>query len=78
QVTGAKDQVHVYDFRRGTFDRLTLQGGNFFPVWVDAGERIVFCSNRDGAIRLYSRRLDGTEQAEPLLTDEQEALARSL
>jgi WD40 repeat protein len=78
QVTGAKDQVHVYDFRRGTFDRLTLQGGNFFPVWVDAGERIVFCSNRDGALRMYSRRLDGTEQAEPLLTDEQEALARSL
>jgi serine/threonine-protein kinase len=70
-VTGASDQIQVYDFRRKTLARLTLAGGNRFPVWTKDGERVFFAGFRDGERRMYSQPLDGSTDAEPVLTAEQ-------
>ena len=79
QVVGAKDQVHVYDFERKTFDRLTTLGGrNGFPVWKNDDQRVVF-GNVDGNLealvsRIFSQPIDGSGNAEPILTEAQQGL----
>ncbi|MCZ6834076.1 MAG: hypothetical protein O7F11_10050 [Acidobacteria bacterium] len=74
-ASGAQDQVYVYDSRRGTFTRLTLDGANIYPVWSRDGREVFFASSRDGeGYRLYRKPVDGSAPASRLLTDEQEAL----
>ena len=72
---GAQDQVYVYDSRRGTFTRLTLDGANIYPAWSHDGREVYFASSRDGqGYRLYRKPVDGSAPASRLLTDEQESL----
>jgi serine/threonine-protein kinase len=74
-ASGAQDQVYIYDSRRGTFTRLTLDGANIYPVWSHDGGEVFFASSRDGeGYRLYRKPVDGSAPASRLLTDEQEAL----
>ncbi len=74
-ASGAQDQVYVYDSRRGSFTRLTVDGANTFPVWSHDGREVFFASSRDGGgYRLYRKPVDGSSPASRLLTDEQEAL----
>jgi serine/threonine-protein kinase len=74
-ASGAQDQIHVYDSRRGTFTLLTVEGANIYPVWSHDGREVFFGSNRDGdGYRLYRKPVDGSAPASRLLTDEQEAL----
>jgi Tol biopolymer transport system component len=51
---------------------LTLDGGKItqltseydtFPVWSPRGDRIAFCSSRDGDFDIYTIRPDGSESA---------------
>jgi serine/threonine-protein kinase len=51
--------------------RLTFTGRNNSPIWTLDGERIVFASERDGSIGLFSQRADTPGSAELLMKFEQ-------
>ncbi len=74
QVSGAEDQIHVYDFRRETLTRLTYDGPSRYPTWSQDGQEVIYHAFRDGGSTLMRRRVDGSGEEEPLLTDEQRQL----
>ena len=41
-VAGATSDVWVYEFARGTFTRLTMEGDNGGPRWTPDGRRVVY------------------------------------
>ena len=43
--------------------RLTYGGKNRYPIWVANGDRIVFQSDREGDLAIFSQRADGTDTA---------------
>ena len=52
----------------GTASKLTFAGTlNIRPTWTPDGRSILFITTRGGAREAYSRRADGTADAEPLL-----------
>ncbi len=74
-ASGAQDQVYIYDTRRGTFTRLTLEGASTYPVWSHDGREVFFASSRGGeGYRLYRQPVDGSALASPLLSDSQQAV----
>ena len=61
----------IYDLARDTPTRFTFDPAlDTFPVWTPDGERVVFGSDRDGALNLYWKAADGTGQVERLMTSE--------
>jgi serine/threonine-protein kinase len=77
QVVGGQDQIQVFDIARGTLSRLTLQGGNFSPVWSHDGKEVFFASNRDGDRRMFRKPADGSGTAQRVLTDSQSQLTET-
>jgi Tol biopolymer transport system component len=69
-VTGASDDVWIYDLERGTRSRLTLAGNSGFPVWSPDGKWVAFNSDRGGAWNLFRKPADGSGEAERLTTSE--------
>ena len=64
-----ENDVWIWDFRRSTLTRLTLDAGfDAYPVWTKDGGRIVFSSNRGGQTNLWWQAADGTGAAERLTT----------
>ena len=43
--------------------RFTYGGKNRYPIWVANGDRIVFQSDREGDLAIFSQRADGTDTA---------------
>jgi eukaryotic-like serine/threonine-protein kinase len=68
QVASATDDIWIYEFERGTFLRLTLNGSNIGPVWSPDGKYIVFASFRDGKHGLFQKAADGSGTEERLTT----------
>jgi len=68
QVASATDDIWIYEFERGTFLRLTLNGSNIGPVWSPDGKRVVFGSFRDGRFGLFWKAADGSGAEERLTT----------
>ncbi|HEX2465517.1 MAG TPA: protein kinase, partial [Thermoanaerobaculia bacterium] len=64
---GQSSDIWIHDLGSGRRSRLTLEGENASPVWVDDDRAIVFWSERGGVRRLYRRPVDGSSEAEPLL-----------
>ncbi len=64
---GDRRDIWVFDTVRGVSTPLTVDGGNFLPLWTPDGQRIVFASTRTGSWDLYWMAADGTGQTEPLL-----------
>ena len=63
------DDIWVWDLRRTVPARLTFDPSqDRFPVWTRDGRRIIFTSNRDGALNLWWQAADGTGRAERLTT----------
>ena len=59
--------VQRWDFARQTMTRLTFAAAqDGYPVWTPDGRRLVFASQRDGAMNLYSKAVDGTGAVERL------------
>ena len=67
-----ENDLWIWDLRRATLTRLTLDPGmDWFPVWTPDGRRIIFSSNRSGAFsefNLWWQAADGTGAAERLTT----------
>ena len=68
QVASATDDIWIYEFERGTFLRLTLNGSNIGPVWSPDGKYIAFGSLRDGKYGLFRKAADGSGAEERLTT----------
>ncbi len=79
-VVGATVDVHVYDLKRGTLQRLTFEGRNGLPVFTPDGTRVIYSSApTEGALpNLWWRRADGTGAVERLTTSDSAQLASSV
>ena len=67
----ANFDVMVYDLERDTPTRLTFDPANdAFPLWSPDGRRVLFSSDRDGVLNIYSKAADGTGPAERLTTSD--------
>ena len=67
--TDQENDLWIWDLRRATLTRLTLDPGqDWFPVWTPDGRRIIFSSNRGGQFNLWWQAADGTGAAERLTT----------
>ena len=63
--------VWIADVTRGTLSRLTTdEASDRVPLWTPDGQRVVFTSNRDGELGLFSKAADGTGEVERLATFE--------
>jgi len=71
--------IWLLDLAAGTLRRLTFAPGfNVGPVWTSDGRRILFTSNRSGAMNLYSQAADGTGTVERLTTSPNRHSAESI
>ncbi len=66
---GTPADVWTFDLDRGTFTRVTTDDANDTqPLWSVDGQRVVFVSDRDGPLGLFSKPADGSGTAEWLLS----------
>jgi serine/threonine protein kinase/Tol biopolymer transport system component len=68
EVAAATNDIWIYDFDRGTFLRLTIDGNNNAPVWSPDGKRLAFTSIRNGRYGIFVKPADGSGVEEQLLT----------
>ena len=67
RATG-RHTLWMLDLARGSLARLLLdRAGAHVPAWSPKGDRIMFCSNRQGGGSLYVIRSDGTADPELVL-----------
>ena len=65
-VTGATEDIWIYDIADGSLKQLTFEADNSAPIWMPDGERVTFSSNRGGARNLFLVRADGRDAPERL------------
>ncbi len=64
-------QIWLYDLSRETLTRFTFEGNdNNRPLWAPDGKRIVFYSNKEGRLNIFSQLADGSGGLERLTTSE--------
>jgi serine/threonine protein kinase len=67
QQQGSSD-IWLYEFSRGTRDRLTFDpGSDQSPVWSPNGDRVIYSSGHDAVPNLYSKVSSNAGNEEPLL-----------
>ena len=67
ETAAARHSVWVYELAGiSAMRRLGLDGNNRYPVWSSDGQRIIFQSDREGDLAVYSQRADGSGAAERL------------
>jgi serine/threonine-protein kinase len=72
-------EISVFDFARGTSTRVTVDRKfAVLPRWAPDGQRIVFQSNHDGPLNLYSVAPDGTGQITRLTNSSNEQYPNSI
>jgi Tol biopolymer transport system component len=64
---GGSHDIWTVDLAAGRGSRLTTDGENSSPLWVDDDRAIVFWSERNGVRTLYRRAADGSGEDEPVL-----------
>jgi Tol biopolymer transport system component len=67
-VIGPQWAIWLYDIRRATLTRLTLENDNRDPLWTPDGKRVIYSSFRNGQYGLYWKPADGSGPEEQLLT----------
>jgi Tol biopolymer transport system component len=66
-VQGKAMDIFVYDLSGDSEMRqLTFGANSLTPAWSEDGEWITYASTRDGSMRIYRQRADGTGSAEAL------------
>jgi serine/threonine-protein kinase len=59
--------VWVYDLERGVPTRITFADGyDADQIWSPDGRYLIFTSDRDGGMKIYRKRADGSGTVEPL------------
>jgi serine/threonine-protein kinase len=58
--------VWTAELDRGTMSRFTFEGNNGAAIWTPDGVRATFSSDREGALNLYWKRIDGSAPVERL------------
>jgi serine/threonine protein kinase len=65
----SRPNIWIYEFQRGISTQLTFNSaadGYGYPVWSGDSSRLVFSSNRDGALSLYTKAANGAGKDELL------------
>ena len=67
------EHIWIHDLTRGGQERLTLEGGNRWPVWTDDGAQIAFASTRlgEGLLQMFKKPVDGSGTAAPILSEDE-------
>jgi Tol biopolymer transport system component len=67
---GSTRDIWVVDTSNGRQRKLTVDSGNEFEgIWSSMGDRILYNSNRKGALNLYARSSSGAGTEEEILAD---------
>jgi serine/threonine-protein kinase len=69
-VADEAEHVWSYDLSAGTLTQLTFDGANRAPIWSPDGQRVLFASNRQGALNLFALPAGANGPAERLTTSE--------
>ena len=69
-ATELHDDLWSYDFDRQSWTRLTSGGDNSEGVWLPDGKQIIFSSNRNGPVSLFTMPADGSAPAKVLAKSE--------
>ena len=74
-----ENDLWVWDLARLTLTRLTLTPGlDLYPVWTPDSRRVLFSSDREGALNLFAQAADGTGAAERLTTSPNQQSATAI
>ena len=76
-VADSAEHVWSYDLSAGTLTQLTFEGANRTPIWSHDGQRVIFASNRHGALNLFALPAAADGPAERLTTADALQLAGS-
>jgi eukaryotic-like serine/threonine-protein kinase len=69
RLAKANDDIHVFDFSRGSLTRFTYEGGDEQnPVWTPDGTRLAYASQHGGTPTMYWKAADGNGTPERILT----------
>jgi serine/threonine-protein kinase len=60
-------EIWIHDLDRGTARPLVTGGFNRYPIWSSDSQQITFQSARSGGVSLYTKRVDGSAEPEPLI-----------
>jgi hypothetical protein len=78
-LTDRDSEIFTYDFAQQSLNRLTFDRSfDYLPRWTPDGQRIVFMSDRDGPLNLYSVASDGSGQVERLTTSTSDQYTNSI
>jgi serine/threonine-protein kinase len=69
-VADRDEHLWSYDLSAGTLTQLTFEAANRAPAWSADGQRVIFSSNRNGALNLFALPAGGEGSAERLTTSE--------
>ena len=69
-VADNSEHLWSYDLSAGTLTQLTFDAANRAPIWSNDGQRVIFASNRNGALNLFSLPAGGDGSVERLTTTE--------
>jgi serine/threonine-protein kinase len=69
-VADNSEHLWSYDLSAGTLTQLTFEAANRGPIWSHDGQRVIFASNRNGALNLFTLPAGGDGNAERLTTTE--------
>ena len=69
-VADNSEHLWSYDLSAGTLTQLTFDAANRAPIWSPDGQRVIFASNRNGALNLFALPAGGDGTAERLTTTE--------
>jgi Tol biopolymer transport system component len=69
-IADRDEHLWSYDLSAGTLTQLTFEGASRAPAWSPDGERVIFASNRNGALNLFAMPASGNGSTERLTTSE--------